>query len=142
MISTTHFHPMLVHFPIAFVILGFIAEIVSLFLKKEICLTRLSLYLLLIGTLSALVALMAGVFFTTDMEGKAGQIQGTHELFAWITLITLLGASLLRILLEFKKGENSGLKWSALILYGIGAIAVMITGFYGGTLVYEYMMPI
>lgn len=142
MISTTHLHPMLVHFPIALVMLGFIAEIASIYFKKEVCLSRLGFYLLIIGTLSALIALVTGTFFTSDMTGSAGKIQETHELFAWITLSTLLATSVLRILLQFKKEENAGLKWVAFILYGLGAISVSITGFYGGTLVYDYMMSL
>ena len=142
MISTTHFHPMLVHFPIALVVLGFIAEIAAIYFKKEIHLSRCGFYLLLVGTLAALSAVITGTFFTGEMKGAAAEVQETHELFAWITFGTLLAAAIVRIFLEVKKSENSLLKIMAFILYGIGAIAVSITGFYGGILVYDYMMPI
>jgi uncharacterized membrane protein len=142
MISTTHLHPMLVHFPIALVVLGFIAEVASIYVKKEPCLSRLGFYLLIIGTVSALSALLAGIFFTGEMSGSAGEAQETHEMLAWITLGTLLVASVLRMLLELKKRENARLKWIALILYGLGAVSVSVTGFYGGILVYNYMMTI
>jgi uncharacterized membrane protein len=56
MFPTSHFHPMLVHFPIALVAIGFIAELASVFIKKEICLTKVGFYLLIFGTLSALFA--------------------------------------------------------------------------------------
>lgn len=142
MISTAHFHPMLVHFPIALVVLGFIAEIVLLFFKKDAGLFATGFYLLIAGTLSALAAILAGVLFTPEMSGAAAEIQEIHELFAWITLGTLLAASVLRIFLHYKKTENTSLKRVAFVLYCLGAIAVSITGFYGGTLVYDYMMPI
>ena len=142
MISTSHFHPMLVHFPIALVVFGFIAEVAAIWFKKEIYLSRFGFYLLLAGTISALFALATGTLFTAEMEGAAAEIQETHELFAWITLSTLLISSALRIYLEVKKSENSGLQRIAFVLYGVGAIAVSITGFYGGSLVYDYMMPI
>ena len=142
MISTSHFHPMLVHFPIALVVFGFIAEVAAIWFKKEIYLSRFGFYLLLAGTISALFALATGTLFTAEMEGAAAEIQETHELFAWITLSTLLISSALRIYLEVKKSENSGLQRIAFIFYGVGAIAVSITGFYGGSLVYDYMMPI
>jgi uncharacterized membrane protein len=142
MISTTHLHPMLVHFPIALVVFGFIAEMAALYFKKEVCLSRLGFYLLIIGTLSALVAWLTGNFFTSEMAGTAGEIKETHELFALITLGTLLVTSALRIVLQFKTTENKGLRWFALLTYGLAAISVSITGFYGGTLVYEYMMPL
>lgn len=53
MIETSHFHPMLVHFPIALVTFGYIAEVGSLIIKKELYLSKISLYLLVFGTLTA-----------------------------------------------------------------------------------------
>ena len=35
MIDTTHIHPMLVHFPIALLIVGLLADITGLFVKKS-----------------------------------------------------------------------------------------------------------
>ena len=142
MISTSHLHPMLVHFPIALVVFGFIAEIAALYFKKEVCLSRLGFYLLIIGTLSALVAWFTGNFFTSDMAGAAGEIKDTHELFALITLGLLLVTSVLRIVIQSKSIESLGLKRIALLTYCMAAISVSITGFYGGTLVYNYMMPL
>ena len=144
MISTSHLHPMLVHFPIALVAFGFIAEILGLYFKRELCFPKIGFYLLIFGTLTALLALLSGAIFTSEMTGEAGKIQETHGMFASITLLILIAASALRIFIHFKKKENeaAGLKRIALILYGIAAITVSITGFYGGTLVYSYMMPI
>ena len=142
MISTSHFHPMLVHFPIALVVLGFVADIASLYFKKEACLSKTGFYLLITGTFSAIFALLAGVLFTSEMSGSAGEIKEIHELFAWITVAALIIASLLRIYLKVKKREDSNLKWLAFILYGVATISVSITGLFGGTLVYSYMMPI
>lgn len=142
MISTTHLHPMLVHFPIALVVFGFIAEIAALYFKKEVCLSKAGFFLLIFGTLSAIVAWLTGNLFTAEMSGAAGEIKETHELFALITLGALLVTSVLRIVLQTKKNENAGIRWLAFALYGVATIAVSITGFFGGTLVYNYMMPI
>jgi uncharacterized membrane protein len=142
MISTDHFHPMLVHFPIALVVFGFLADCVSLFFKKEACLSKLGFYLLILGTLTAATALLSGVLFTSEMKGAAGEIQETHEMFAWITLGALMATSALRIFLQTKKEANSKLKWVAFVLYGLATVSVSITGYFGGTLVYNYMMPI
>ena len=133
---------MLVHFPIALVVFGFIAEIVFLFFKKEPCFSKMGFYLLIVGTLSALATWLSGVLFTAEMSGSAGQIKEVHELFALITVITLLATSILRIILIINKKENSSLRWVAFVLYGLATISVSITGFFGGTLVYGYMMPI
>ena len=142
MISTSHFHPMLVHFPIALVMFGFIADAASLFFKEEACLSKLGFYLLIIGTLSAIAAWLSGIFLTADLSGVAGEIKETHELFALLTVVTLTITSLLRIYLKIKNKERSSLKWWAFIFYAIAAILVSVTGFFGGTLVYSYLMPL
>jgi uncharacterized membrane protein len=142
MISTSHFHPMLVHFPIALVVFGYMADLAWIFYKKEVCLSKMGFYLLILGTLCAVVAWLTGTLFTSEMSGSAGEIKDTHELFAWLTLGTLIATSALRILLLVQNKENSSLKWVAFALYGLAAIFVSITGFFGGTLVYNYMLPI
>lgn len=142
MISITHIHPMLVHFPIALVMLGFIAEWASFYFKKETYLSTLGFYLLIAGTATALFALLSGVIFTAEMSGKSDEVKQTHEMFAWITLSILVAASALRIYLKLKNSENTNWKWLAFALFGMAAISVSITGFLGGTLVYNYMMPI
>lgn len=142
MITTSHLHPMLVHFPIALVAFGFLADLSSCIFKKEICLSKLGFYLLIAGTLAAMVAVFTGLFFTSSMSGTAADIKETHELFAWITLSSLFVCSAFRIMLKIINKENTRLKWIAFLLYGIAAASVCITGYYGGILVYSYMMPL
>ena len=142
MFDTSHFHPMLVHFPIALVMFGFIIELASLIIKKELCLPKLSLYLLVTGTLATVVTWLSGELFTSEMSGAAGSVKESHELFAFITMCLLIVTSVIRLMLAFGKKENSTLKWISFIMYGIAAITVSITGFFGGTLVYNYMMPL
>lgn len=142
MISASHIHPVLVHFPIALVIFGFIAEVASLFFRKEQCLSKTGYYLLIAGTVMAFLAWLSGNLFTSDLEGKAGEIMERHELFAIITLGILIAASALRIFLKVKDRENTRLKWMAFILYCLGTVSVIITGFLGGTMVYNYMIGI
>ncbi len=142
MISASHFHPMLVHFPIALLMIGFIAEFAFLFFKKTTCLSFAGFYLLIFGALAATVAFLTGEFFTSEMSGAAGDVKGMHELFASVTLWTALATAVFRIILKASKNENSTLKWIAFFLYAVCAISVSITGFYGGTLVYNYMMPL
>lgn len=142
MISLTHLHPMLVHFPIALILWGFIADIASLIFNKEICLSKTGFYLLIMGTLTAFLALLTGVLFTDEMSGAAGGIKDTHELFAWITVAMSAIALAFRIFIIAKNKKNTNLKWVAFVLYGLAAISVSITGFFGGTLVYSYMIPL
>lgn len=140
MFTTSHFHPMFVHFPVALIIFGFFAAIASLIHKKETWLPATSLYLLILGTLAALVAVLTGVFFTEETTGAANEIGELHEHLAWITLGLLVATSALYIYLKVKKIEKPGLKWCAFALYALSAISVGVTGFYGGTLVYNFMI--
>lgn len=142
MFSLTHLHPMIVHFPIALVAIGFLAELASLFFKKEACLPKISLYLLIIGTLAAMAAVLAGVFFTDKLSGEAGAVERTHALLAFITTGLLTVTSLLRLLPLLKGKETKTTKQLAFVFYLLSMLAVSATGFYGGTLVYSYMMPL
>lgn len=142
MLDTSHLHPMLVHFPIALVIIGFLADLAALFFRKEAWLSKAAFYLLVLGTLSALAAWLTGNFFTSPMSDSAGEIKATHEFFAWLTLGSLIAATVVGIIIRSGKLKNSNLKWFAFALYALAVAFVSITGFYGGSLVYNYMMPL
>ena len=141
MITTDHFHPMLVHFPIALVTVGFLADLISLIVKKEICFTKMSFFLLLLGTLAAMAAVFTGEFFTSEMAGAAGNVRESHALLAFTTLGLLVVTSVFRIVL-LRKPENAPLKWAAFVLYAVSVVCVSVTGALGGTLVYNFMMPL
>ena len=141
MFETSHLHPMLVHFPIALVTIGFLADLVSMFVKKELCFSKMSFYLLITGTLAAMAAVFTGVVFTSDMSGAAGAVMDKHELSAFVTLGLLVITSAFRVFLLLKP-ESNNLKHLSFVFYALAAIAVSVTGFLGGTLVYNYMMPL
>ena len=59
MIDLTHLHPMIVHFPIALLIVGFLADAIGLFTKREFF-TKAGFYLLILGTLGVVAAYLTG----------------------------------------------------------------------------------
>lgn len=132
---------MLIHFPIALVVFGYLAELGSLFIKKELCLSRISLYLLVFGTLTAISAYMTGQLFTTDMAGTAENIRQWHETFAGISMGLLILTASIRTFYCYKN-ECNKYKWFTVALYSVATVSVSITGYLGGTLVYNYMMPL
>ena len=143
MFTLSHLHPMLVHFPIALIATGFLLELVYLFCKKEVCLTKAGYYLLILGALSSVITWLSGILFTSEMEGTAGQVRETHELMATVTVVLLIIAAAIRMYVVVKKKDNDKkLKNIAFVVYALATIRVMITGFFGGTLVYNYMMPL
>jgi uncharacterized membrane protein len=137
MFNIDHLHPMMVHFPVALIIVGFITEVVSLFFKSEKCLSKTGFYLMLLGTLSAIVAWSTGQLFTNHPdEGEILNVFQKHETGALITMLAMIVASALRIWLMAKNKEESSLKWIVFVFYLLGFIAVAFTGFMGGIMVF------
>jgi len=134
---------MIVHFPIALIIVGFLADVVFLFFKSEKCLSKTGFYLMVLGALGAIVAWATGQLFTNEpSQGEILNVFEKHETGALITMILMIAGAALRIYLVTRKREDTGLKWIVFILYLLAFCTVSFTGFMGGTMVYKYMMPI
>jgi uncharacterized membrane protein len=143
MFDTAHLHPVVVHFPIALIIVGFIADVLSLFFKSEKCLSRTGFYLMVIGSLAALTAWATGHLFTDDPAGdEVLKILEKHETGALITIIIMIIGASLRVYLVANKKEETNLKWIVFGLYFLGTVTVIFTGFMGGTMVYKFLLGI
>jgi uncharacterized membrane protein len=140
MFDSSHFHPMMVHFPIAIITFGFLFDLFSLFITKEKCLSKMGLYLEVIGMLGAIAAFGTGYYFTSEMEGEAGILRDQHQLFATLTLISIILATFFRLLIVYQKKEETYLKYAAMSLFLLAFVFVTITGHLGGSLVYDYMI--
>jgi uncharacterized membrane protein len=141
MISTDHLHPMIVHFPIALITVGFIAEVVSLFFKSEKCLSKTGFYLMILGSLAAIAGWASGHLFTEEpTQGEMLKVFHSHETGALITMILILAGTIFRIWLLVKKKEETQLKWIAFGFYLLAFVAVTFTGYMGGTMVYNFMI--
>jgi len=144
MIPVSHFHPLLVHFPIALITVAFLFDLVSLLYKKEPCLSKAGYYLQILGMLGAIAAWGTGYFIagTTQMEGEAMQVKGQHELFATIALIAIIIATVARIILVYQQTENTFYKYIPFGLSVLSVIFITVTGFLGGKLVIDFMIGI
>ena len=142
MFDLPHLHPMVVHFPIVLIMVGFLADILSLLFKKEKCLSTMGFYLEILGVLATIFTVGTGYFLTSPMDGEAGALREQHELFAFLTLGTIIVAAFFRILLVYLKKEETKLKYVALGIFFLSFIFVTITGHLGGTLVFEYLVGI
>jgi len=143
MFSTSHLHPMIVHFPIALITVGFVADVVFLFFRNEKCLSKTGFYLMILGTLAAVAAWTTGQLFTNEPEqGAILEVFEKHETAAMVTMLIMIIGSVFRLWLVLKKRDESDLKWIVFGLYFLGFAAVTFTGFMGGTMVYNYMMSI
>ncbi len=143
MFNPSHIHPMFVHFPIALLMVGFLADTAFLFFKKEKCLSKIGLYLLTLGTLAALAAYLSGNFLTAHpTSGSIYPVFENHELFALLTLLSAVVTLTLRLYVVITKKEDAKIKWLVYVLYAITAGFVSITGFLGGSMVYGFMISI
>jgi uncharacterized membrane protein len=134
---------MIVHFPIALITIGFLADVAYLFFKQEKCLLKTGFYLMIFGTLAACAAFTTGHLFTNEpTQGEIVKIFERHETSALFTLIVMSVGSIFRIFLVIKGKEETQMKWMVFGLYFIGVILVSMTGHAGGTMVYDYMMSL
>jgi uncharacterized membrane protein len=135
-----HLHPLSVHFPIALLLVGLLFDFISLFLKKDRCLSKAGFYLMILGTLGAVVAVITGEYFSKELTGFAGEKKEIHEVFAKVTMWVMLAATVLRAVLVALKKDQGFLKWIVFLLFLIGCGFVGYTGLLGGKLVYEIML--
>jgi uncharacterized membrane protein len=141
MFSTDHLHPLIVHFPIAIITVGFFFEVASLFFSSEKCLSKTGFYLMVLGSLAAIAAWSSGQLFTEEpTQGEILKIFIKHETGGLVTMILIVAGTLFRIWLIAKKKEETPLKWIAFGFYLLAFIAVTFTGFMGGTMVYNFMI--
>ena len=141
MINTDHLHPVIVHFPVALIIVGFLAEVVSLFFKKEKCLSKTGFYLMILGSLAAIAAWSTGQLFTEEpTQGEILEVFEAHELGGLVTMLSIVAGTIFRIGLIAGKKEDTSLKWIVFAFYFLAFAAVSYTGLLGGRIVYNFML--
>lgn len=138
MFDTAHIHPMLVHFPIALALLGCLLEFLSLARKHPSCCGEVLLYF---AAVSAIVAALAGGLFTPDFTiATLAQAKNIHSTFAGVTVTMLCVASAFYIGTHVWKKHAILFRKIGFMCYFIGALAVAITGYLGGVLVYNDLL--
>lgn len=139
MFDTSHIHPMIVHFPIALLIVGFLFELVGIVLKKEFY-AKTAFYLLILGTLGVIAAYISGNI-AGDGVSESGMLKNAlevHEEAAFLSLLIMISASIVRIAYVLLKKNNKVLRWLAFVLFLSGVISIARTGYYGGELVFKH----
>jgi uncharacterized membrane protein len=138
MISATHLHAMIIHFPIALLMAGFLSEVIALFSKKEFF-SNVAFYLLLLGALGASAAYLTGSYAGEGIEeGPLKNPMELHEQAATFTLILAIVTALFRVVIYYFKYNRSWTKWVGIILFTALVGSVARTGYLGGQLVYSH----
>ena len=143
-------HPMLVHFPIALLITGVVVRFAALCSAKRPAFSFLlpaSWMILFLGVVAAWSAIIAGEIARDIVEPtlKNVSVLNEHEEHAYITAYGFTLALLLDWARAFflaklhKRGwiVKKALALVVWFLYLFSLSNLIITGFYGGTLVYE-----
>lgn len=137
MISSTHLHAMLIHFPIALLLIGFLNEIIGIVFKK-IFFNKTAFYLLILGTFGTVLSYLSGDAAGDGMEGGSlGKAIELHENSAFVTLWLAIITSLVYSLAWFKY-SNKWIKIISIILFALVIISVSRTAYLGGQLVYKH----
>ncbi len=138
MISATHLHSMIIHFPIALIITGFLSEIIALLIKKEFF-NKAAFYLLLLGALSAIAAYLSGESAGEGIEsGPLKAPMELHENAAMITLWLAIATALFRVIVTFLKTNRPWTRWVGILLFIALIGSVTRTGYLGGQLVFSH----
>jgi uncharacterized membrane protein len=130
-------HALLTAFPVALLTVAVLFEIASIVLKKD-ALRRTGFALLLVGTLGAGAAVLAGLQAeeTVAHGGPAHELMEHHEQLALITLGTFAVVALWRLVRERKMGSAE--RFVVLLLSLGGLLSLSFTGHHGGQLVFEH----
>jgi len=138
MISATHLHAMIVHFPIALLMVGFLSELIGLVTRRAFF-SQTSFYLLILAAAGAITAYLTGDAAGDGMEGGSlKKAMDLHEQAAIITLWLTIAAALVRTVYELLKKKMKWLKIAAVVLFALAAAGVGRTGYLGGQLVFKH----
>lgn len=145
MLSIALIHPMLVHFPIVFLITAVALDIIVILAGKDLAgrqgLALVSLSALLLGTLSAGLAAIFGDIALDEAVSLGFPIAPleTHETFALITIAVFSLYCLLRLLVLWRQHPlRGGIAWISALPGMAGAVLLIITAYHGGELVYLF----
>ena len=138
MFDVAHIHPMLVHFPIALALLGCLLEAISLYRK---CSSPCGEIILYFATIAAILAATAGSYFTPDFKiAELAEAKNIHSTMAGITVTMLCIATAFYLARYIWSTYALQFRRIGFIFYLLGAIAVGITGYLGGVLVYNDLL--
>jgi uncharacterized membrane protein len=128
-------HPLVVHIPVTFIPIAFLFSLLNLFLAHR-TFVWLTLGFALVGLLGGFIAAFSLHPHTSGLTEAASVTLQKHDYFAYGTLWLTLAGSLAALTCIWKPIRIVKAGLCALLL--LSALAVAITGHYGGTLAYVH----
>jgi uncharacterized membrane protein len=132
-----HLHPMLVHFPIALLIISVLFDAAGVVFKRD-SLRESALWLLGLGLLGGVGAVLSGDM-AEEVAEKAGIAEALLERHETWALVTMWIFGVLFVGRLFLRNHFTTLTLAIyLVIASIGIGTLTVTGYLGGDLVYEY----
>lgn len=138
MVTEQHLHALVIHFPIALLIIGFFSELIAIFSKSSFF-KNVSFYLLSIGTLSVIVAYISGSYAGEGItDGIFQKPLGMHKEAALVTLVLSIITVFSKAAIFFFNYQKAWSKWTSFLMFTFLVGSVTRTAFLGGELVFKY----
>lgn len=138
MFTATHLHAMIIHFPIALLMAGFLSEVIAFFNNKEFF-KNTAFYLLILGALGTVAAYISGNYAGEGIEdGPLEAPMELHEQAALISLWLAIVTALFRVAILYFKNNHQWTKWVGILLFTGLISSIAWTGYLGGQLVYSH----
>lgn len=134
-------HPLIVHFPIASILIAILFDLAATILKKQNWLRYSAFGLYAISALGAITALLSGrqAADVVDIPPAAYPVISEHADLALVTMIVLIGYAIIRYVFLWKKWDLKTPVAILLLIAGSGGIALIAkTAEHGAELVYRY----
>ncbi|MPL99444.1 hypothetical protein SDC9_45662 [bioreactor metagenome] len=135
--NTDTFHPMVVHFSVALVIVGFVIDFFYIFIARKDWRKTSSLFLMILAALAVFLSWYTGEYYGREYFGPGDELRELHDFYAKIVCYVFGFAFAVRIAAIYIKKDIPALKYVyiAAMLAAVGFIAYV--GYLGGQLVYE-----
>ena len=138
MLDVVHFHPMVVHFPVALLLISALFEVVYL-INKDPFYRRAGFYLFVMGALGIVAAVITGNLAEEAAEREAiERFIEAHEEAGQLTLVLTIITFIVRIALKVMDKYHGIYQWIFLTLFAISIAAMVRTAYLGGELVYTH----
>jgi uncharacterized membrane protein len=142
--STEHFHPMVVHFPIVFLFLAPLIQCVRLFVTKDYHLEKVLLGVLSVGLFSFLIAVLLGeeALGVLRYSGQVAKTLAEHEdnaiicFVSYLVSLALVWPEILRPKALLPIIDHKVYPFLILFIMILGLTYLIFTSHTGGQLVY------
>ena len=128
-------HPILVHFPIGLFVLSFILDLTGLACPEVPSVLRSSLYAMLLGIITALLAAVPGFVDYSDIRrDHPGKTTATRHMILNLMVVAIYGINLW---VRSSALSDPKISLAPLLLSIIGIGLLSVSGYLGGRLVYD-----